>query len=163
MSEPKILELEKRIDKMQTNMTLYNKSSHIYNHTGGNVNLEEPIVFDYSSGNPDKLLSKQNYGIKIGVGVQHINIKANALVRLDKQNQSTDVYITIRKNGIKYAEGNFFQQGYEPHTYSIFRNYIEVKEGDFIELWVVGSNADINILDGEEDNRQTQLTVEVVD
>ena len=60
MSEPKILEIEKRIDKMKTNMTLYNKNSHTYNHTGSNANLEEPIVFDYSSGNPGNLLSKQN-------------------------------------------------------------------------------------------------------
>lgn len=163
MSEPKILEIEKRIDKMKTNMTLYNKNSYTYNHTGGNVNLEEPIVFDYSSGNPNELLSKQNYGIKIGAGINHINVKANALIRLGQSNQSIDVYVTIRKNGEKLSEGNFFQNGFAPFTYSIYKEYLEVKEGDLIELWLAGSNADINVLDGGENLRQTQLTVEVVD
>lgn len=97
MSSPKILELEEKINKMQVNMTLYNKNSHTYNHTGSNANLEEPIVFDYSKRNYGDLLSKQNYGIKIGAGVNHINVKANALIRLDNSNQNTDVYITNNK------------------------------------------------------------------
>ena len=162
MSSPKILELEEKINKMQVNMTLYNKNSHTYNHTGSNANLEEPIVFDYSKRNYGDLLSKQNYGIKIGAGVNHINVKANALIRLDNSNQNTDVYITIRKNGNKLAEGNFFQTGFSPFTYHIYSEYLEVQEGDLIELWLAGSNADINVLDGGEDIRQTQLTVEVV-
>ncbi len=163
MSEPKILEIEKRIDKMKTNMTLYNKNSHTYNHTGSNANLEEPIVFDYSSGNPGNLLSKQNLGIKIGAEVHHINVKANALIRLALSNQSTDIYVTIRKNGEKLSEGNFFQSGQGPWTYHIYSEYLEVQENDLIELWLAGSNADINVLDGGENLRQTQLTVEVVD
>lgn len=163
MSEPKILEIEKRIDKMKTNMTLYNKNSHTYNHTGSNANLEEPIVFDYSSGNPGNLLSKQNWGIKIGAEVHHINVKANALIRLALSNQSTDIYVTIRKNGEKLSEGNFFQSGQGPCTYHIYSKYLEVQENDLIELWLAGSNADINVLDGGENLRQTQLTVEVVD
>lgn len=148
---------------LSTNMTLYNKDSHTYNHTGGNANFEEPIVFDYSSGNPNELLSKQNWGIKIGAGINHINVKANALIRLGQSNQSTDIYVTIRKNGEKLSEGNFFQTGFAPFTYSIYKEYLEVKEGDLIELWLAGSNADINVLDGGENLRQTQLTVEVVD
>lgn len=163
MSDPKILKLEKRINNMQVNMTLYNKYTHTYNHTGDNANLEEPIVFDYSSGNPGNLLSKQNWGIKIGKGINHINVRANALIRLDNSNQNTDVYVTIRKNGNKFAEGNFYQTGFAPFTYAIYNKYLEVKEGDLIELWLAGSNADINVLDGGEDIRQTQLTVEVVD
>lgn len=162
MSGPKILDLEKRINKMQVNMTLYNKNGHTYNHTGSNANLEEPIVFDYSRGNGN-LLSKQNYGIKIGAGINHVNVKANALIRLDDSNQNTDVYITIRKNSNKLAEGNFYQTGFAPFTYAIYSEYLEVQEGDLIELWLAGSNADINVLDGGEDIRQTQLTVEVVD
>lgn len=148
---------------LSTNMTLYNKSSHTYNHTGGNANLEEPIVFDYSSGNPNELLFKQNWGIKIGAGINHINVKANVLIRLGQNNQSTDIFVTIRKNGEKLSEGNFFQSGLGPWTYHIYSEYLEVQEGDLIELWLAGSNADINVLDGGEDIRQTQLTVEVVD
>lgn len=163
MSEPKILEIEKRIDKMKTNMTLYSKNSHTYNHTGSNANLEEPIVFDYSSGNPGNLLSKQNWGIKIGAEVRHINVKANALIRLGQSNQSTDIYVTIRKNGEKLSEGNFYQSGQGPWTYHIYSEYLEVQENDLIELWLAGFNADINVLDGGENLRQTQLTVEVVD
>lgn len=160
---PKILNLEKEIKKHRTNMTLFNKSSHTYNHTGSNANLEEPIVFDYSSGNPRDLLSKQNWGIKIGAEVRHINVKANALIRLGQSNQSTDIYVTIRKNGEKLSEGYFYQSGQGPWTYHIYSEYLEVKEGDLIELWLAGSNADINVLDGGENLRQTQLTVEVVD
>lgn len=163
MSEPKILELKKQIEKMKANMTLYHKSSHTYNHTGSNANLEEPIVFDFNVDNSHGLLFKQNYGIKIGKGVNHINVKANALVRLALANQSTDIYITIRKNAEKMSEGNFFQSGQGPWTYHIYSEYLEVQEGDLIELWLAGSNADINILDGGEYLRQTQLTVEVLD
>lgn len=106
--KPKVLELEDKIKLMQTNMTLYHNTNHVYNHTGSNATLEEPIIFDYSSGNPGDLLSKQNWGIKIGAGVNHINVKAYSVIRLDSSQQNSDVYITIRKNGNKLAESSFY-------------------------------------------------------
>ena len=163
MSEPRILELEKELKKMKANMTLFQQASHTYNHTGSNANLEEPMVFDYSAGNPRDFFSKENWQIKIGPGVHHINVKGNAVIRLGEGNQSADIYVTIRKNEEKYAEANFFQSGVGPWSYHLYSEYMEVKEGDLIGLWLAGSNVDINVLDGGGNLRQTQLSVEVVD
>lgn len=162
MSEPKILDLEKEIRKIKANMTIYYGTNHVYNHTGDNVNLEEPILLDQHYGNGGDYLTYYNQGIRIGKNVNHVNIKANALIRLNQNNQSTDIYVSIRKNGQKLTEGNFYQSGFGPFTYHIFANYIEVVEGDVIQLYIAGTNADINIMN-DSTNKQTQLAVEVAD
>lgn len=160
--KPKVLELEDKIKLMQTNMTIFYGTNHVYNHTGGNANLEEPIILDQYYGNHGDYLTYENNGIKIGTGIKHINIMANAVIRLNDSNQAGDVYVTIRKNGQKIAETSFFNNGYVPFTHSLFANYIEVKEGDLIQLYLAGANIDINVLNDSTD-KQTQLTVEVVD
>ncbi len=163
MSEPEILKLKKELEKRKANMTIFNAETHTYNHTGGNAYLEEPLVLSKCYDNSNGYLEYITNGIKIGAGVKHINVKANALVRLAQNNQSTDIYITIRKNEEKFAESNFFQQGLGPGSYSLYSEYMEVQEGDIIQLFLAGSNADINVLDGGGSLRQTQLTVEVAD
>ncbi|MFR7544530.1 MAG: hypothetical protein ACLUWN_01080 [Clostridia bacterium] len=160
MSEPLILVLKKEIEKRKANMTTYYGKSQIYNHLSSNI--EERVWMNKYEDNGIGYLSHGTDGVLIEKNVKHINIKANALVRLNNNDQNGDVFISIRKNGISIAEGNFYQQGYAPYTYSIFRNYVEVKEGDLIQLYVAGQNMEINILDSEN-SRSTQLYVEVVD
>lgn len=160
--KPKVLELEDKIKLMQTNMTIFYGTNHVYNHTGGNANLEEPILLDQYYGNHGDYLTYENNGIKIGPGIKHINILANAVARLDNSGQAGDTYVTIRKNGQKIAESSFFNNGFAPFTHNLFANYIEVKEGDLIQLYIAGSNIDINIVN-DSTNKQTQLYVQVVD
>lgn len=52
-----------------------------------------------------------------------------------------------------------YMQTTQPYTMAIFKDYIEVEEGDLIQLYVAMDNANFKTA-GNTDN---QLTVEVVD
>ena len=78
MSEPKVLELENRIkelEKRKTNMTVYTTAEQSYSHTGDNKYLQEPLRFQGSRGNSNDKLTFEKNGIKIGAGINHINVK----------------------------------------------------------------------------------------
>ena len=162
MAEPQVLELENEIKKRHTILTAYNSEDHTYNHTGSNRDLVEPILLGSFEGSENEHLTYENNGIKIGKGVNHVNIKATAIIRLANNDQRGDIYVSMRKNGNNIGESNFYHQGYAPYSYSLFRNYLEVKEGDIIQLYIQGADMDINILDNP-DIRKTQLSVEVAD
>ena len=146
-------------DKKTANMTTYYGQSQVYPH--GSSYLEERIWMDKYVGDGKGYLTKGTDGVLIGAGVNHVNIKAMATVRLNGANQVGDVMVSIRKNGTRLAIANFFQSGFSPFSYAPFSNYVEVKEGDLIQLYIEGAN-DLNVVD-DPNFRYTQLYVEVVD
>lgn len=149
-------------NKKSTILTAYNSEDHTYNHTGSNRDLVEPILLGSFDGYGGGYLTYENNGITIGPGVKHVNIKASAIIRLTNSNQNGDIYISIRKNGNNIGESNFYQTGYAPFSYCMFRNYVPVEEGDHIQLYLQGANMDINIL-SDANIRKTQISVEFVD
>lgn len=156
--KPKILELEEKIKLMQTNMTIYTTAEQSYSHTGDNIYLQEPLRFQASRGNPsDKLTFEQN-GIKIGAGINHINVKG-IVTFVHSESDGRPVYLYIRKNGSIVSTQIMHMATMNPYTISIHRDYINVAEGDLIQLYVAMDNANFKT-DKDTDN---QLTVEVVD
>lgn len=161
MSESKILELEKRIkalEKGKTNMTIYTTAEQSYNHTGANIYLQEPLRFQGSRGNPSDKLTFETNGIKIGAGINHINVKG-IVTFTHTESDGRPVYLYIRKNGSIISTQIMYMQTTQPYTIAIFKDYIEVQEGDLIQLYVAMDNANFKTA-GNTDN---QLTVEVVD
>lgn len=69
------------------------------------------------------------------------------------------MYLYIRKNGNISSTQIMYMQTTQPYTMAIFKDYIEVEEGDLIQLYVAMDNANFKTA-GNTDN---QLTVEVVD
>ena len=161
MSEPKVLELENRIkelEKRKTNMTVYTTAEQSYSHTGSNIYLQEPLRFQASRGNPGDKLTFETNGIKIGAGINHINVKG-IVTFTHSESDGRPVYLYIRKNGNISSTQIMYMQTTQPYTMAIFKDYIEVQEGDLIQLYVAMDNANFKTA-GNIDN---QLTVEVVD
>lgn len=146
-------------DKKTANMTTYYGKGQVYSH-GASVSAER-IWMDKYVGDGKGYLTKGVDGVLIEAGVNHVNIKAMATVRLNSANQAGDVQVSIRKNGTILAIANFFHSGFGPFSYAPFSNYVEVKEGDLIQLYIEGAN-DLNVID-DPNFRYTQLYVEVVD
>lgn len=162
MSEPKILELEKEIEKNRVNMTIYTNAEQSYSHTGENKYLQEPLRFQASRGNPNDKFTFEKNGIKIGKGINHINVKGTVSV-LHKESDGRNAFIYIRKNGIKMTEiQHRLQNMNEAYNMFTFYNYMEVKEGDLIQLYIALDNANFTIK-GLSKISATQLSVEVVD
>lgn len=161
MSNPKILELEKRIEELEKgkiNMIIYTIGEQSYSHTGANIYLQEPLRFQASRGNSsDKLMFEQN-GIKIGEGINHINVKG-IVTFTHTESDGRPVYLYIRKNGAIISTQVMYMQTTQPYTMAIFKDYIEVAEGDLIQLYVAMDNANFKT-SGQTEN---QLEVEVVD
>lgn len=161
MSEPKVLELENRIkelEKRKTNMTIYTTAEQSYSHTGDNKYLQEPLRFQGSRGNSNDKLTFEKNGIKIGAGINHINVKG-IVTFMHSESDGRAVYLYIRKNGTVISTQIMYMQTTQPYSISIFKDYIEVEEGDLIQLYVAMDNANFKT-SGSIDN---QLTVEVVD
>lgn len=158
MSEPKILELEKEIEKNRVNMTIYTNAEQSYSHTGENKYLQEPLKFQASRGNPNDKFTFEKNGIKIGKGINHINVKG-IVTFIHSESDGRPVYLYIRKNGSISSTQIMYMQTTQPYCMSIFKDYIEVKEGDLIQLYVAIDNANFKT-SGSTDN---QLTVEIVD
>lgn len=158
MEDPKILKLEKEIKKMQTNMSIYTTSEQSYSHTGGNIYLQEPLRFQASRGNPADNLTFEQNGIKIGAGINHINVKG-IITFIHSESDGRPVYLYIRKNGAIVSTQIMYMQTTQPYSITIFKDYIEVEEGDLIQLYVAMDNANFKT----EKSADNQLTVEVVD
>lgn len=78
MSEPLILTLKRKVEELEkrkTNMIIYTTSEQSYSHTGNNIYLQEPLRFQGSRGNSGDKLTFETNGIKIGAGINHINVK----------------------------------------------------------------------------------------
>lgn len=161
MSEPLILTLKRKVEELEkrkTNMIIYTTSEQSYSHTGNNIYLQEPLRFQGSRGNSgDKLTFEQN-GIKIGAGINHINVKG-IVTFIHSESDGRPVYLYIRKNGNISSTQIMYMQTTQPYTMAIFKDYIEVEEGDLIQLYVAMDNSNFET-SGSTDN---QLTVEVVD
>lgn len=158
MSEPKILELEKEIEKNRVNMTIYINKEQSYSHTGNNIYLQEPIKFNASRGKSGDKLTFETNGIKIGSGIKHINVKG-IITFIHSESDGRHLYLYIRKNGNISSTQIMYMQTTQPYCISIFKDYMEVKEGDLIQLYVAIDNANFKT-SGSTDN---QLTVEIVD
>ena len=143
---------------LTTNMTIYSNTEQSYSHTGGNIYLQEPLRFQKSRGNPRDKLTFVTNGIKIGAGINHINIKG-IITFIHLEVDGRPVYLYIRKNGAIISTQIMYMQTTQPYNISIFTDYIEVQEGDLIQLYVAMDNANFKTV-GNTDN---QLTVEVVD
>lgn len=157
MAKPKILELKEIIKKMQTNMTLYENKEISYSHTGDNKYLKEPIRFSQSRGNGEGL-TFQNNAIRIGAGIKHINIKGIAnLKHSETDGRSGYIYIFLNSNQIC---GNCTEmKNMNPYIIMTYKDYVEVKEGDLVQLYVAIDNSNFKTVG----NVDTQLTVQVVD
>lgn len=161
MSEPEIFKLKKKVEELEkgkTNMTIYTTSEQSYSHTGGNIYLQEPLRFQASRGNPSDKLTFETNGIKIGAGINHINVKG-IITFTHSGSDGRPVYLYIRKNGVIVSTQVMYMQTTQPYSITIFKDYIEVEEGDLIQLYVAMDNSNFRT-SGSTDN---QLTVEVVD
>lgn len=161
MSEPLILTLKKKIEeleKIKTNMTIYSNTEQSYSHTGGNIYLQEPLRFQGSRGNPRDKLTFVTNGIKIGAGINHINVKGIVTFK-HSESDGRSVFLYIRKNGAVITTQIMYMPTIQSYTMSIYKDYIPVQEGDLIQLYVAMDNANFKT-SGSTDN---QLTVEVVD
>lgn len=161
MSEPEIFKLKKKVEELEkgkTNMTIYTTSKQSYSHTGDNIYLQEPLRFQASRGNPSDKLTFETNGIKIGAGINHINVKG-IITFTHSESDGRPVYLYIRKNGVIVSTQVMYMQTTQPYSITIFKDYIEVEEGDLIQLYVAMDNANFTT-SGSTDN---QLTVEVVD
>lgn len=161
MSEPEIFKLKKKVEELEkgkTNMTIYTTSEQSYSHTGGNIYLQEPLRFQASRGNPSDKLTFETNGIKIGAGINHINVKG-IITFTHSESVGRPVYLYIRKNGVIVSTQVMYMQTTQPYSITIFKDYIEVEEGDLIQLYVAMDNSNFKT-SGSTDN---QLTVEVVD
>lgn len=161
MSEPEIFKLKKKVEELEkgkTNMTIYTTSEQSYSHTGDNIYLQEPLRFQASRGNPSDKLTFETNGIKIGAGINHINVKG-IITFTHSESDGRLVYLYIRKNGVIVSTQVMYMQTTQPYSITIFKDYIEVEEGDLIQLYVAMDNSNFKT-SGSTDN---QLTVEVVD
>ena len=161
MSEPLILTLKRKVEELEkrkTNMIIYTTSEQSYSHTGNNIYLQEPLRFQGSRGNPGDKLTFETNGIKIGAGINHINVKG-IITFMHSESDGRPVYLYIRKNGVIVSTQVMYMQTTQPYSITIFKDYIEVEEGDLIQLYVAMDNANFKTA-GNTDN---QLTVEVVD
>lgn len=161
MSEPEIFKLKKKVEELEkgkTNMTIYTTSEQSYSHTGDNIYLQEPLRFQASRGNPSDKLTFETNGIKIGAGINHINVKG-IITFTHSESDGRPVYLYIRKNGEIVSTQVMYMQTTQPYSITIFKDYIEVEEGDLIQLYVAMDNSNFKT-SGSTDN---QLTVEVVD
>lgn len=165
MSDPEIFKLKKKVEELEkgkTNMTIETNADRNYSHTGGNQYLQEPIQFQISRGNANEKLTLATNGIKIGAGINHINVKGTVSV-LHKESDGRNAFIYIRKNGTKMTEVQHrLQNMNEAYNMFTFYNYMEVKEGDLIQLYIALDNANFTIK-GINKISETQLSVEVVD
>lgn len=170
MSDPKILELEKAIIKSRSYLTRYLSSNTSYNHTGNNIYLQEPIKLDNIINNSNEYLEALSdqtgnnaWGIKIKKGVKHINIKAIAHITSD--NDVASLYSYIRKNGNTVAQSNTFSNlKQNAMILFLYRDYLEVAEGDIIQLFFAADNSSGTIQGSVGTNAPTtQLSVQVVD
>lgn len=139
-------------------MIIYTTSEQSYSHTGNNIYLQEPLRFQGSRGNSGDKLTFETNGIKIGAGINHINVKG-IVTFIHSESDGRPVYLYIRKNGNISSTQIMYMQTTQPYTMAIFKDYIEVEEGDLIQLYVAMDNANFKTA-GNTDN---QLTVEVVD
>lgn len=161
MSEPLILTLKRKVEELEkrkTNMIIYTTSEQSYSHTGNNIYLQEPLRFQGSRGNSGDKLTFETNGIKIGAGINHINVKG-IVTFIHSESDGRPMYLYIRKNGNISSTQIMYMQTTQPYTMAIFKDYIEVEEGDLIQLYVAMDNANFKTA-GNTDN---QLTVEVVD
>ena len=161
MSELLILTLKRKVEELEkrkTNMIIYTTSEQSYSHTGNNIYLQEPLRFQGSRGNSGDKLTFETNGIKIGAGINHINVKG-IVTFIHSESDGRPVYLYIRKNGNISSTQIMYMQTTQPYTMAIFKDYIEVEEGDLIQLYVAMDNANFKTA-GNTDN---QLTVEVVD
>lgn len=139
-------------------MIIYTTSEQSYSHTGNNIYLQEPLRFQASRGNPSDKLTFETNGIKIGAGINHINVKG-IITFTHSESDGRPVYLYIRKNGVIVSTQVMYMQTTQPYSITIFKDYIEVEEGDLIQLYVAMDNSNFKT-SGSTDN---QLTVEVVD
>lgn len=161
MSEPLILTLKRKVEELEkrkTNMIIYTTSEQSYSHTGNNIYLQDPLRFQGSRGNPSDKLTFETNGIKIGAGINHINVKG-IITFTHSESDGRPVYLYIRKNGVIVSTQVMYMQTTQPYSITIFKDYIEVEEGDLIQLYVAMDNSNFKT-SGSTDN---QLTVEVVD
>nr|DAZ10859.1 MAG TPA: hypothetical protein [Caudoviricetes sp.] len=161
MSEPLILTLKRKVEELEkrkTNMIIYTTSEQSYSHTGNNIYLQEPLRFQGSRGNPSDKLTFETNGIKIGAGINHINVKG-IITFTHSESDGRPVYLYIRKNGVIVSTQVMYMQTTQPYSITIFKDYIEVEEGDLIQLYMAMDNSNFKT-SGSTDN---QLTVEVVD
>lgn len=161
MSEPLILTLKRKVEELEkrkTNMIIYTTSEQSYSHTGNNIYLQEPLRFQGSRGNPGDKLTFETNGIKIGAGINHINVKG-IITFTHSESDGRPVYLYIRKNGVIVSTQVMYMQTTQLYSITIFKDYIEVEEGDLIQLYVAMDNSNFKT-SGSTDN---QLTVEVVD
>lgn len=145
-----------------TNMTIETTADKAYSHTGGSQYLQEAIQFQKSRGNANEILTFEQNGIKIGPGIKHIDVKGSASM-FHKEADGRNVFIYIRKNKAMMTQAQHRMQNMdEVYDVVTFYDYMEVKEGDLIQLYIAIDNANFTVK-GLNGVGVTQLSVKVVD
>lgn len=163
MEDPKILKLEKEIKKSKSNMTRYLNGNASYSHRGDNIYLQEPVNLQNIINNSNGFLEAADNGaIKINSDVKHINAKAILAITHDLYDDAT-IYLYIRKNGKTVTQVQSNVHG-KTLTESIttFIDYLEVTEGDLIQLYIACDNEQGTII-GNSVYPITQLSVQIAD
>ena len=143
-------------------MTLYTNVETSYSHTAGSMYLQEPVKFQAVRDDSRGMLTSEKNGIKIGKGIHHVNVRG-IITALHSENDGRELFIYIRKNNKIYSENiQYMPNSQKRNTVDTFINYLEVAEGDLIQLYVAMDNANFKI-EGVNYAAITQLSVEVVD
>lgn len=134
-----------------------------YSHTGSNQYLQEPVKLDNVIDNGNGYLeSESDYSIQIGAGVHHVNVKGSIRLSHEEINHAS-LHAYIRKNNITVS--NLYEDADYLNTYNaitIFRDCLDVEEGDKIQLYFACDN-ETGTITGKNDYPITQLSVQVID
>lgn len=148
---------------ISSNMTRYLNASYNFSHTGSSQYLQEPIKLNKTIDNSNGYLEEGDNGaVIIKAGVHHVNAKGCFAANHNINNHAA-FNLYIRKNGNTisriYVDSDYANTS---ESLVVFSDYIEVKEGDKIQLYFACDNENGSIF-GRDDSIITQMSVQVVD
>ena len=161
--EDEFTNVREEMNKSRSYLTRYLSSNTNYNHTGDNKYLQEPIKLDNVIDNSNGYLETgEDNSILIKAGVHHVNVKSSIQIGHDI-NEHAAVYVYIRKNGTivsQLSEDADYKN--TANSMTVFRDYLEVTEGDKIQTYFACDN-ETGSIKGNAGFPITQMSVQVVD
>lgn len=148
---------------ISSNIIRYLSANWEYYHTGSEQYLQEPVKLDKVINNGNGYLEAgDNYSVIIKSGVHHIDVKG--IISISHTiNEHAGIFLYIRKNGNIISKTNE-DADYKNTTnsISIFADYMEVTEGDKIQLYFACDN-ERGTINGNNSEINAQMSVRVVD
>ncbi len=153
MSEPKILELEKKLNKMHDIIAV--GFSADFSITSSNWQ-QKSLIFDKTIKKIGNDLTLESGKVKIGAGVKVVKVSFQGLVNALANDTFYD--IQIRKNSTYITSCSGRKTG-DPQSWSFWISpvVIEVTEGDIIEMSAFVTSATFVA------NNATQFLVEIIE